>query len=90
MSASVQIFVRLLNEAVDVWRPVRAEQLDQDVYAILNQPYDREIEAWQFEPGDKVVCEMIDLSDSRILAATKRAPGDPFVSRPQNASDSAP
>jgi hypothetical protein len=71
------IYVALLDEAVDVWRPVRAEHLFDNVYRILCQPYDREIESWQFEPGDEVVCEPIESSSGRILAATKKAAGPP-------------
>lgn len=73
MSCTKQIYVSLLGEGVDVWRPVQAEQLSGNVYRIVDQTYDREIEAWEFEPGDSVVCEQIESSDGRILAATKRA-----------------
>jgi hypothetical protein len=70
-----EIYVSLLDEGVDVWRPVRAERLGGNVYRILSQPYDREVEAWQFEPGDEVVCEMVASSEGQILAATRKAPG---------------
>lgn len=72
MSTEVEAFVRLLDEGVDVWRRVRAEHLHGDVYRIVEQPYDRETESWQFDPGDEVVCELIDVGDGRILAATRR------------------
>jgi len=75
MSHAVEIFVRLLDEVVDVWRPVLAEHLRGDVYRIVDQPYDREVEAWQFEPGTVVVCQLIDWSDGRILAATSPGGG---------------
>lgn len=68
----MEIFVRLLDEGVDVWRPVQAQRLRADIYRILDQPYDRETERWEFTPGDEVVCELIDSSDDRILAATRR------------------
>jgi hypothetical protein len=32
-------------------------------YKITDQPYDREVETWQFEPRDEVVCEMIGSSE---------------------------
>jgi hypothetical protein len=69
----VEIFVKLLDEGVDVWRPVRAEHIQGNVYKIVDQPYDREDESWQFEPGDEVICEMVELSASDILAATRLA-----------------
>jgi hypothetical protein len=70
MRDTAEIFVSLLDERVDVWRPVQAERLHGNVYRIVDEPYNREIETWQFEPGDEVVCEPIELSDGRILAAT--------------------
>lgn len=72
MSNETQIFVSLVDDGVDVWRPVRAEHLHGDVYRIVDQPYDREIETWEFEPGEEVICELIDASEGQILAATER------------------
>jgi hypothetical protein len=68
------IYVRLIGEAVDVWRPVRAERLAPNVYCILRQPYDREAESWQYVPGDHVVCDFISTSQGPALAAISRAP----------------
>lgn len=52
---------------------MQAEHLHRNVYKIVEQPYERAIEAWRFEPGDKVVCELIPSSDGEILAATALA-----------------
>jgi hypothetical protein len=68
-----EIFISLIDEAIDVWRPAQAEHLHDTVYKIVEQPYDKEDETWQFEPGDEVVCELIDSNEGRILAATRRA-----------------
>jgi hypothetical protein len=73
MTDITQIYVALLDEGVGVWRPVQAERLSGKTYRILSQPYDRSVEAWQFEPGDVVRCEMVESSDGRILAATREA-----------------
>ncbi len=70
MTKTVQIYVALLDEGVDAWRPVEALYIKDNVYKILNQPYDRTIENWQFQPGELVVCDMIKSSDGLILAAT--------------------
>jgi hypothetical protein len=75
MSHSVYI-VALLGEGVDVWRPVQAEQVTGSIYRIVSQPYDRHIETWEFGPGDRVVCEYIESSEGRILAATRKAQRD--------------
>jgi hypothetical protein len=72
MSDAAEIFVRLVDEGVDVWRPVQAEHIDGDIYRIVDQPYDRELETWEFGPGDVVVSELIDASDGPILAGTRR------------------
>jgi hypothetical protein len=74
--SDLEIFVRLVDEGVDVWRPVRAVRIHDDIYRIVEQPYDRELETWQFAPGEDVVGEMIEASKGRILAATKRATVD--------------
>jgi hypothetical protein len=67
-----EIFVRLPDEDVDVWRPVKAEQIAVDRFRIVEQPYDRETERWEFEPGDEVMCELVDSDDETFLAATRR------------------
>jgi hypothetical protein len=72
-SRTVTIFVSLADEGVDVWRPVAAQQQRDSVYRILEQPYDRELEHWQFEPGDEVRCESRNLDDGPVLVATTRA-----------------
>ena len=72
MTASVEIYVRLLDEAVDVWRPVRAERIREGTFQISPQAYDRQIETWEFEPGETVVCEQIEFADGVVLAATSR------------------
>jgi hypothetical protein len=73
MRKNVEIFVGLLDEGVDVWRPAQADHVGGAIYRIIIQPYDREIEAWEHEPGDEVVCEMIQSSEGQILAAIRRA-----------------
>lgn len=74
MTRPAEIFVALPDELVDVWRPVQAERLRANVYRIVEQPYDRAIEKWQFEPGDIVECEYRKKGDDlRILVASRRA-----------------
>lgn len=66
--------MKLLDEGIEVWRPVRAEHLHDNIYSIAEQSYDRETENWEFEPGAEVVCELIDMYEGRYLAATRRHP----------------
>jgi len=70
LTDTVKIYVYMPDEGVDVWRPVQAEHLGGNVYRIVEQPYDREDEIWQFEPGDVVACEMTRLSGGWFLVAT--------------------
>ena len=71
MGDPVQIFVRLLDEGVDVWKPVQAQPESDGVYRIADQPYDRAVEQWEFGPGEDVVCDLISSSDGLILAAIR-------------------
>jgi hypothetical protein len=67
------VFVKLAGELVDVRRPVQARHLYDAVYEIEEQPYAREAEEWEFEPGEKVICELVDSDDGPVLTATRRA-----------------
>jgi len=71
----VTILVKLLDEAVDVWRPVDAEHVGGDKYRVLGQI--PEAEVWEFQPGDVVHCRSRDFADSRTgLVAFARVQGD--------------
>jgi hypothetical protein len=52
---NVAIHVYLLDEGVDVWRPVLAEQVRDDIFRITGEPPD-DTEKWKFKPGDVVRC----------------------------------
>ena len=47
-----QIFVALLEEGVDCWRPVAAEDLGSGLYRIVGSVPDGEI--WEYQPGEIV------------------------------------
>ena len=66
------IYVELLDEGVDVWRPVDAEPLGDGRYRLLGAPdYDPEIETWVFPPGTVVQCEARYLSGGPALVAVE-------------------
>jgi hypothetical protein len=70
------VYVALLNEGVDVWRPVVAESVGFQTYRILgSEDYDPALEAWEFTPGTVVVCENRKTTDGIILAAVRKASG---------------
>jgi hypothetical protein len=56
IAAPVTIFVPLLNEGVDVWRPVQARPLRRDVFRIVGVDGDVRDEVWQFPAGAVVKC----------------------------------
>ncbi len=68
------IFVRLVDEGVDVWRPVPARRLSEATYQLSDAPAPDD-EAWSFQPGDIVVAEhrLLDGVASRELFAVARA-----------------
>ena len=67
-----EIYVRLLDESVDVWKPVTARHLTANVYRIVGPKAD-ESETWQFTSGEVVTCESVESADGPILAAVRRA-----------------
>ena len=77
----VTIYVYLLNEGVDVWRPVLASRIDESLFRIVVQQYDRSVETWEFEPGDVVHCEQTRLSERSLpCCKTQRLTGLPWLS----------
>ncbi len=52
-----EIYLALLGEGVEVWRPVQAIHIGKDIYEIISSNPDPEDEHWQFHPGDFVRCK---------------------------------
>jgi hypothetical protein len=71
---SETIYVRLPDEAVDVWRPILASRKKENVFVIDDQPYGRGEERWEFEPGDLVAVEARVGDTGPFLAAVRRIP----------------
>ena len=59
------VYVRLLDEGTDVWRPARATALSDGTFRLL-QPngYDPNAERWEFPPSTKVRCIAKKFTDS--------------------------
>ena len=53
----VQIYVRLLDEGTDVWRPVSATCEGSGTYRIVGENLLPDDERWEFGTGDLVRCE---------------------------------
>jgi hypothetical protein len=60
MSRTTTVYVALLDEHVDVWRPVQAEHVAGDLYRLTGERPDDEV--WPFSPGDVVRCQARSLS----------------------------
>jgi hypothetical protein len=72
--SGARIYVRLLNEGVDVWRPVAASHLQGDVYQIGAENQRPEGEEWEFGAGELVRCRKRTFSGGTVgLVAFERA-----------------
>jgi len=66
----IKIYVALLNEGTDCWRPVEAERLSDNVFRIVSPtPPD---ERWQFSRGDIVRCQEKSFQDGFGLVAIEK------------------
>jgi hypothetical protein len=65
----MKVFVALLNEGTEVWRPVDAEHLGGDLYRLLGLVPDDE--SWQFQPGDTVHCAAKVFREGNALVAIR-------------------
>jgi hypothetical protein len=66
MANTETIYIALLNEGTDVWRPVTAEPLDGRLCRLLGPMPDDE--QWAFLPGAVVVCEQQTFPDGNQRA----------------------
>ena len=71
----VVIYVRLLDEGTDVWRPVRATALTDGTFRLLEpKGYDPDDETWEFPPLTEVRCARKKFADGEEgLVAVARA-----------------
>ncbi len=64
------VYVRLLGEGTDVWRPAQASYMGGDRYQLIPQAVP-DSEEWEFSPGTIVHCETRTLSGSQCTAAVQ-------------------
>jgi len=69
------VYVQLLDEGTDVWRPVRATALPDGTFRLLEPDrYDPNVETWEFPPSTKVRCVTRKFTDGdEGLVAVARA-----------------
>jgi hypothetical protein len=70
---TVTIYMPLLDEGIDCWRPIEAEALEGEVYRV-NGPVPDE-EEWAFPPGSLVRCRHRVFSDCEGMEAAERVSG---------------
>ena len=73
MAKYSQIYVRLLREKLEIWRPVEAMKLGKNTYKIISPNPEPKLEKWEYKKGDVVQCEKKIFSDGNIgEIATKK------------------
>jgi hypothetical protein len=66
MSKSV-IYIPLLDEGTQVWRPTEGEEIADMIFRVLPTPnYDPEGEQWAFPPGTIVRC-IYKMMDKKVV-----------------------
>jgi hypothetical protein len=65
-----QVYVRLLNEGTDVWRPVAATAQGDGTY-LLSERTMSEDEQWEFPPGSRVTVEEMVFEGKPELVAVR-------------------
>ncbi len=73
MTETYKIYVNLLDEGTNCWRPVNAERVQDNCFKITSVNPDPEDENWQFTTGTVVRCEEKELSGGKALVAIEEA-----------------
>ena len=63
LNTNVIIYVKLLGEGINVWKPVSATYIENDTYLIKDNNFDFSIEEPEFINGDIVRTENHKFSD---------------------------
>ena len=67
------VYVALLGEGTDVWRPVEAIEIGANRFALLRpHDYDESSESWQYLPGTVVRCEEQEKDGEHLLVAVEQ------------------
>lgn len=72
MKKETQIYVYLLDEGTDVWRPVKAVHQSGDIYKIISLNHNHEDEKWEFLHGDLVRCKNRYFSNGETCLVAER------------------
>jgi len=73
MRESTRIYVTLVNEGTDCWRPVDTS-LQNDGSFLISGPVP-ESEEWAFAPGSRVLCEQRKFAEGEVGLVAARQVG---------------
>jgi hypothetical protein len=69
----MNIYIQLLNEGTEVYRPVPASKIKDNLYKVEGfEIYDPEDEIWEFTPSTYVLVEQRNLDGKKVLVAIKQ------------------
>ena len=67
------IYIKLFEEGIEVYRPVPALQIEENIYEVRGfEIYDEDDEVWEFPPGTHVLVEKHNLDNENVLVAIKQ------------------
>ena len=71
--SKVEIYVPLLDEGTEVWRPVEAIKIGEGIYRIVSDNQKPDDELWKYVTGDIVRCirQMLSSGFESIVAIEK-------------------
>jgi hypothetical protein len=82
------VYVKLLGEGTDVWRPTQAERVDENIVRLLpTADYGACDEQWEFLPGSIVRCENRILSGEEVVVVISRADIPPGPKKELDSTD---
>jgi hypothetical protein len=73
MDSNIEVvYVKLLAEGTDVYRPAEAIKIKDGIYKInIPANYDQDDEEWEFIPGSLVECELMQLGGKFVMVASR-------------------
>ena len=75
MDSALRVYVALIDEGVECWRPVDARHVRDDQYLLAGVVPEDEV--WEFQPGETVFCYQRTFQDGATgLVAVARVQRD--------------
>lgn len=62
----------MLEEGVDCWKPIKALEIGEGVFKIIENTPDPNDELWEFAKDDVVICIEKEFSDGKIAMVADR------------------